>query len=232
MLEQPQYYQFTRSDVSEFLPTHYEKVLDIGCGEGHFKRNLNESCEVWGVEPSNAANVASKSLHKVLNGYYEDVYDELPDNYFDLVVCNDVIEHMSDHDKFLKSIQKKITANGCLVGSRPNVRYIYNLYELMVNKEWFYEDSGVLDRTHLRFFTENSLTRTLNEHGYLIEKLHGINSELTKPLPFNIKNHKYLKAVLKRSILFFVIVVTFGFWNDVQYLQFAFRIKKHKSISR
>jgi 2-polyprenyl-3-methyl-5-hydroxy-6-metoxy-1,4-benzoquinol methylase len=230
MLEQPQYYQFTRSDVSEFLPNYYEKVLDIGCGEGHFKRNLNESCEIWGIEPTNAADVASKNLYKVLNGYYQDVYDELPDNYFDLVVCNDVIEHMNDHDKFLKSIQKKITENGCIVGSIPNVRYIYNLYELMVNKEWFYDDSGVLDRTHLRFFTENSLTRTLNEHGYLIEKLHGINSELTKPLSFNIIKRKSLKAIVKRALLLFVIVGTFGFWNDVQYLQFAFRIKKRKSM--
>lgn len=217
-----QYYQFTRAEVSGFLPNHYEKVLDIGCGEGHFKNNLNTSCEVWGIEPTSAANVASKNLYKVLNGNYQDVYDQLPDNYFDLVVCNDVIEHMNDHDKFLKSIKKKITANGSLVGSIPNVRYIYNLYELMVNKEWFYEDTGVLDRTHLRFFTENSLVRTFNEHGYLIEKLHGINSELTKPIP----KHRPLKAIVKRILLLAVIIGTLGFWKDVQFLQFAFHIRK------
>jgi len=57
----------------------------------------------------------------------------------------------------------------------------------------------------------------------LIEKLHGINSELTKPL-------KSLKAIVKRALLLFVIVGTFGFWSDVQYLQFAFRIKKQKSM--
>ncbi len=231
MLEQTQYYQFTRSDVSEFLPNNYEKVLEIGCGEGHFKRNLNESSEVWGIEPTNAAHVASKNLYKVLHGYYQDVYDELPDNYFDLVVCNDVIEHMNDHDKFLKSIKKKITENGYIVGSIPNVRYIYNLYQLMVNKEWFYEDSGVLDRTHLRFFTEKSLRRTFNENGYLIEKLHGINSELTKPLSVNIIKHKSIKAIVKRALLLLVMVGTFGFWNDVQYLQFAFRVKKQSKLA-
>lgn len=220
-MEKLTYYGFSRSEVARFLPTTYEKVLDIGCGKGCFRNNLKDSCEVWGIEPSHAASDASKVLYKVLNGFYHDVYNELPNNYFDLVICNDVIEHMTDHDEFLESIKNKMTANGFIVGSIPNVRYFGNLYELLVKKDWFYDNSGILDRTHLRFFTQTSLKRTFIQHKYAIEVLDGINSEISKPFP-----KKYLKEIIRRTLLLFVLLSTLWAWKDVQFLQFAFRVKK------
>jgi len=99
----------------------------------------------------------------------------LPAHYFDLVICNDVIEHMPDHDAFLEDIKQKMAPGAHLVGSVPNVRYLPNLKQLLVRKEWRYADWGVLDRTHLRFFTCQSWERTLREHGFVIEAIAGIN---------------------------------------------------------
>lgn len=80
----------------------------------------------------------------------------LPDQHFDMVICNDVIEHMVDHDHFLEHIKTKMRPGACIVGSIPNVRHLTALFKLLVAKDWPYSASGILDRTHLRFFTENS----------------------------------------------------------------------------
>ena len=96
------YYSRARTRVADLIPEAYNKVLEIGCAEGIFRTYLNE-CEYWGVEPvPEVASTASEKLDKVLVGIYEDVADELPEQYFDLVICNDVIEHMVNHDKFLE----------------------------------------------------------------------------------------------------------------------------------
>ena len=97
-----------RLEIKEFIPASYSRVLEIGCAEGFFALNLSKNCEYWGIEPSEkAAEAAAKKLNKVLAGKYEEVYAQLPDNYFDLVICNDVIEHMVDTDNFFQSIKRK-----------------------------------------------------------------------------------------------------------------------------
>ena len=91
----PGYYVSERSEMRGFLPQAYSRVLEVGCGEGAFVAQLDKSAEVWGIEPvAAAARVASASRHRVLVGIYDDVCSELPDQYFDLVICNDVIEHI------------------------------------------------------------------------------------------------------------------------------------------
>ncbi|MBX2848864.1 MAG: class I SAM-dependent methyltransferase [Acidiferrobacterales bacterium] len=170
------YHKFYRQEMRQFLPLNYSKVLEVGCGEGNFRSNLNNSHEYWGIEPNLAASeIAQEKLDKVLCGKYEDVSNQLPDKYFDLIICNDVIEHMEHHDKFLFALQKNIAPSGSLIVSIPNVRYIPNLMELIFLKDWHYREAGILDVTHLRFFTFKSLKRVLHETGWHINKIRGIN---------------------------------------------------------
>ena len=191
------------------LPEQYSKVLEVGCGEGNFRINLSQENEYWGVEPIEAsARKASKKLDKVLIGTFNEMFDQIPDDYFDLVICNDVIEHMTDHEEFFQSIKKKIKKEGCLVASIPNVRYILNLIELLVRKDWEYKDSGILDRTHLRFFTEKSLKRTIIDSGFEIDQFKGINI--------------YRSGGVKR---YFFNVVFMLLGQDARYMQFGIRIK-------
>ena len=158
------------------LPEKYSRVLEIGCADGRFRDYLGERHEYWGVEPVEAAaRVAAARLDKVLVGTYQETVNQLPDDYFDLVICNDVIEHMVDPDGFFQSLPRKIKKGGCVVASIPNVRYLPNLFDLLLKKEWEYKDEGILDRTHLRFFTEKSLRRTVVAHGFVIDQLAGLN---------------------------------------------------------
>lgn len=213
------YYRNIRIEMEELLPSHYSKVLEIGCGEGIFFKILKQKCEYWGIEPVQvAAKNAEKILNKVLIGTYQDVYEQLPDEYFDLIICNDVIEHMVDYEVFFQTIKKKMTKKSYIVGAVPNVRYMGNLYELLVKKDWMYKDGGgILDNTHLRFFTEKSLKRIFSKNNFLIEKFQGINSVIIIP--------KTLKRVFVILLMFFIMICSFGFYKDVQFLQFGFRIK-------
>lgn len=171
------YFKGKRDELEKFIPSNVKTILEVGCGEGGFRASFGNEVEYWGVEPNKeVSKIAKSQLYKVFNATYKEVETDIPDNYFDLIVCNDVIEHMVDHDYFFKNIKDKMKEDGKLLISIPNVRYIYNLYNLIFKKDWNYEKQGVLDKTHLRFFTKKSLIDTLTRHGYKIEKFEGINT--------------------------------------------------------
>jgi len=197
------YYISERKEMLDFLPPSYSKVLEIGCGEGDFLTQL-ECEEKWGMDiDETSIEILKERGIKTIFGKYEEIYSELPDDYFDVVICNDVIEHLISHDLFFSTIKAKLKRGGCLVGSIPNVRFYKNLKHVLFKKDWKYADEGILDRTHLRFFTEVSLRRSLLENGYAIEKLEGIRNS-------------------KKPLLRLFIALTFGAHADIQYQQFAF----------
>jgi 2-polyprenyl-3-methyl-5-hydroxy-6-metoxy-1,4-benzoquinol methylase len=215
-------YRQPRAEMLGLLPERYRTVLEIGCDEGDFAARLPG--EVWGVEPqAEAATIAAGRLHRVLVGTFEATRGELPENYFDVVVCNDVIEHMVDHDTFLREIRAYIAPGGVLIGSVPNMRHYRALFELLVLRDWHYRDSGVLDRTHLRWFTARSLRRSLTRAGFTIERFHGINGGI----PFAPAGKFALSRQHLPHALFgwALIVLTLGVWRDIRFMQLAFRVR-------
>lgn len=177
------YYQNYRREVFDIVPKGASRILEIGCAAGRFRLNFGDDVEYWGVEPvEDAAEEARTHGIKVFVGTYDSVCEQLPAGYFDIVVCNDVIEHMSNPDEFLVSVKDKLAPGGTLVGSVPNVRFWGNLINLLIRRDWKYEDSGVLDRTHLKFFTRKSLKRLFECTGYHVELLRGIESVRMKIL--------------------------------------------------
>jgi len=91
---------------------------------------------------------------------------------------------------------------GALVASLPNVRYFFNVVGLAVHGRWDYVDEGILDRTHLRFFTRSSLPGLFRDAGFTVERIQGINP--TGSLKFKL-----------------VDALTLGRWADMRWLQFA-----------
>jgi len=172
------YFSNARPEMLAFVPSQRRRVLEIGCGGGAFAQQLVKDCEYWGVELSASAAERARrvGLDTVLVGEFQNVANDVPDGYFDVIICNDVIEHVVAHEAFLNVVRSKLAIGGTLVGSIPNVRYVVNLLEVLVRRDWRYRDEGILDRTHVRFFTETSLRRTLDACGYDILDLRGINT--------------------------------------------------------
>lgn len=217
MSEYPEFYFATpRSEVYALVRGGARRILEIGCGSGAFRSHFAGSVEYWGVEPEAApAADAARSLSKVLHGTFDKCRSEIPTAYFDLVVCNDVIEHMTDHRAFLREIQEVMAPAAMIVGSVPNVRLLSNLARLLVQRDWRYLDSGVLDYTHLRFFTEKSLRRELELSGLRVEEVIGIN-------PLGGKDAG-LARLLKTAVS---LIASLLMGRDTRFVQYAFRAKR------
>ncbi|MFO7744175.1 MAG: methyltransferase domain-containing protein, partial [Psychroflexus sp.] len=93
------YYINQRTEMLEFFPPNAKTVLDVGCGEGSFAKQIKDlyHTETWGIEYMEShAKEAQKVLDKVFIGECEKFLEDLPDNYFDAIYFNDVLEHLFD----------------------------------------------------------------------------------------------------------------------------------------
>jgi len=161
------YYRQERKDVEALIPDGVKRVLDIGCGEGILgKRLLQKGAkEVVGVEINpEAAEKASKNLSRIVCGNVEAVNLPFDEGYFDCIILGDVIEHLKDPLSVINNLIKYLSDSGVVVASIPNVRY-YRVMNMLVEGRWRYEDSGILDKTHLRFFTKKEMEELFAKAG-------------------------------------------------------------------
>ncbi|MBI2875170.1 MAG: glycosyltransferase, partial [Firmicutes bacterium] len=167
------YYFSPRPEVRSLIPEGAGRILDVGCGGGAMGRALKGErggVEVVGVEidPLMAA-AAGKLLDRVLLMNVEPPSLPYPDGYFDCVVLGDILEHLRDPWGTLRGLVRYLAPEGKVVASVPNVRNLAVLTDL-VRGEWRYRMDGILDATHLRFFTRRELVRLLLEAGLEAEE--------------------------------------------------------------
>jgi len=168
-----EYYESVRGEVASFLPKKtFKRALEVGCGVGNFSQNIVAN-EYWGNDL--IIKKPTYDFYKFFNGDFLTISKELPNNYFDLIICNDVIEHIDDYETFLKCLKLKSQQDAIFIFSIPNVRFFPNLLNLLVKKDWHYKSCGILDQTHLRFFTKKSIIRLFKNNNFQIDKIQGIN---------------------------------------------------------
>lgn len=205
------YYSLERKDIFPFIPSGIKRTLDIGCASGNFSLSMKTEfgVEVWGIEmETDIAEIAKTKLDKVFAGSFDDVCDNLPEEYFDCIFFNDVLEHMPYPENCLEKIKKYLAEGGHIIASIPNVRYVGVLKDLLFKRDWRYQDSGVMDRTHLRFFTEKSIKRMFEDCGFEINWMKGTNmvspyclTSIINILLFNqIKDIKYRQYLILASV--------------------------------
>jgi 2-polyprenyl-3-methyl-5-hydroxy-6-metoxy-1,4-benzoquinol methylase len=195
------YYGNERSEMLDLVPLHTTRLLDVGCGNGVFaaKFKAMRRAEAWGIEiVPEAANEAATKLDRVINSDALSAFEQLPKAHFDCIVFNDVLEHMVDPYTVVDKAKELLTPNGIVVASIPNVRYLPVMADLVFKGKWDYQDWGVLDRTHLRFFTESSIKKLFNQRGYRIDRLFGINpikkgALLFGMMPRLFRNTRYIQ---------------------------------------
>lgn len=183
------YFNHERPEMLAFLPKLFKTVLDVGCGEGTFALQIKEKHnEVWGIElMPEPGEEAKKCLDKVFIGPCENFVDDLPENYFDVIYCNDVLEHLVDPYTFLTHLKSKLTSKGVIISSIPNIRYHSAFKKIILQKKFEYEGHGIFDKTHMRFFTESSIAKMYTDLGFEIVSHKGINrTRSLKPYLYNI----------------------------------------------
>jgi 2-polyprenyl-3-methyl-5-hydroxy-6-metoxy-1,4-benzoquinol methylase len=172
------YYANDREDMLKYVPKDVKKTLEIGCGCGCFSALLKKQygIESWGIEiEKKAALEAEKKLDHVINADAKESLSHIPGNYFDCIILFDVIEHLEDPYSLLCSLKNKLSRKGVIITSIPNVRYWSNFKELVIKGNWDYKEQGILDKTHLRFFTRKSNIKMFNKLGFEILKFEGIH---------------------------------------------------------
>jgi 2-polyprenyl-3-methyl-5-hydroxy-6-metoxy-1,4-benzoquinol methylase len=170
-----------RHEVVPFLPAGVTSALDIGCGRGGFGVSLRTAygpgARLVGVEAvAEQAQRARRDdgFEEVVEGYFPDALAGRAERY-DLVTFNDVLEHVVDPLEVLRATVPLLTEGGRVLAAIPNVGYAPVVLDLARNR-WEYTDEGILDRTHLRFFTRATCIGLFEDAGFEVEQCVGINS--------------------------------------------------------
>ncbi|HCW53414.1 MAG TPA: group 2 glycosyl transferase [Clostridium sp.] len=144
------------------------KVLEVGCGLGatllNIKSNYRNS-EVYGIEINkNLVKGVEKSLN-IECGNIETMELNYEDEFFDYIILGDVLEHFINPKEVLIKLSKYLKRDGYILASIPNIMHFSVIRDLLAGY-WTYQDSGILDKTHLRFFTKSEIIRLIEECGY------------------------------------------------------------------
>ena len=208
------YYQFVRSDLIGLLPKLYGKVLDVGCGGGKTMRYLIDSGvpDVTGIELSETALRMAKDNH--LNVIKLDLEkDPFPfhESTFDFIIFADILEHLTDPWKILQQAREILKDDGVMLISIPNMKNYKIMKLLLIYDQWEYVNAGILDKTHLRFFTKKEAEKLVLTAGLEI-------------IDFRFKKNRN-KVMRLLHFIFGKTVLTF--WAE----QFLIAAKKTETIS-
>jgi 2-polyprenyl-3-methyl-5-hydroxy-6-metoxy-1,4-benzoquinol methylase len=160
----------THSKIVSLVPPA-TRVLEFGCATGYMSQVLKDrlGCTVVGVEiDPEAAALAEQHTERVIVGDAEkiDYAAELAGEEFDVVMFADVLEHLKEPADVLRRIRPFVGENGVVVASIPNIAHA-SVRLALLGGEFRYREWGLLDDTHLRFFTRASIQELFEETGYV-----------------------------------------------------------------
>lgn len=173
------YYNNINHDVLNVIPVDAHTLLEVGCAAGplaYAYKKINPNCYYTGVELSDsAAQKASNILDKVIVGNVEKMDNKalnIKTQSLDCIIYGDVLEHLYDPWKLLAKHKPLIKPNGTIIACIPNIAH-WSIVASLIHGKFIYKDSGIMDRTHIRFFTENSIMEMFHKTGYHVNKLIG-----------------------------------------------------------
>lgn len=169
------YFVEFREEIIPLLPESCEKLLDIGCGSGETSatlKKLGKAKWICGVEyNAKAAAVARTRLDYVVEGDVEKLALEFPPETFDAILTLDILEHLVDPWTILEKLSRLLKPGGVIIASIPNVRHISVVIPLLLLDDWRYQEEGLLDSTHIRFFTQKTAIKLMTSTGLKVEMI-------------------------------------------------------------
>jgi 2-polyprenyl-3-methyl-5-hydroxy-6-metoxy-1,4-benzoquinol methylase len=210
------YFNNPRIDLIGLIPPNINnRILELGAGGGdtlvEIKR-LKLAQEVVGVELMSLTDSQQENseIDRLIIGNIEEIELDLPENYFDVIICGDVIEHLIDPWNVLRKLHKHLKDSGVIIVSIPNIREYHILYRILILADFKYGDRGILDRTHLRFFCKKNIISLLTSTMYTPVSINSI--------------FKLEKKISKKKI---IDILTFGLIRDFLTAQYVVVARKN-----
>jgi 2-polyprenyl-3-methyl-5-hydroxy-6-metoxy-1,4-benzoquinol methylase len=179
------YYHWVRREIKPLLPQNPSRVLEIGAGAGatlKWIKVLYPKTETTAVEINSALlPELNQNVDVPIIGSIDETLAQL--KAYDLILLLDVLEHLSDPTATLRNISKLLATGGQIIVSVPNIAHWSVSVPLLFQRRFDYQDAGILDRTHLKFFVEDTAVKLLNDANFvvtagLISGLQGRKSKL------------------------------------------------------
>ena len=175
------YFDRINPDILKKIPSDAGTVLEIGCGAGALAseyRKINPLCTYYGIDLSQAATAFARENNRIDHVFTADVETTsladlgIAERSLDCIIYGDVLEHMLNPWEQLSRHKTFLKPEGCIITSIPNIGNFSIIYSLLKGN-WAYQDEGLLDRTHLRFFTLSSIREMFRQAGMAIVDLEG-----------------------------------------------------------
>ncbi len=195
------------------MPDPCDALLELGCGAGATLRELRKERPIGrshGIELSpEAAEAAATVFDRVDTTSIDELDFEstFAEQRFDAILALDVLEHLVDPWRVVRSISRLLTPEGVLIVTLPNIRHKSVVADLVLRNEFRYADAGILDRTHLRFFVRRTAIELCESGGLQVTRCSHV-----KPL----RKKKKLFSILTRG------------WSDDFYAQQFILTARHR----
>ena len=218
------YHGIIRRDILEKIPSHARKVLDLGCGSGALGAALKkrQECIVHGLEMNPDAHArAVKIYDECFKGNLDNYNHRTFDDDYDAIIFGDILEHIIDPWSALRRYAELLDKDGIIVASIPNAAHPSVLYDL--SRGLFrYQSAGLLDVTHLRFFTLPTIGQMFVKAGLKIFNI--------EPRPNPDHHYQYIISARKLKTNFdnFTTTIIMPVRNALDYTKIAVQsIREH-----
>jgi SAM-dependent methyltransferase len=197
-MNQTPLHDIVNPDIFKMMPRGLKRVIEVGCSSGALARayrDVNPDCEYIGIEIDEAyAEISRKSCVKVICGNIETLRDDEFNALFpsDCWVFGDILEHLHDPWAVLRRIRARIAKGSFIIACIPNAQH-WSVQAHLNCGLFRYEDKGLFDRTHVRWFTRITIKELFESTGYTI--IDGISRIFDDP-----NRHRFIPSIRSMAI--------------------------------
>ena len=197
------YYHFVRQEIKPLLPNTCNRILEVGAGAGATLRWLKgryPKAETTAVEINTALlGELKQNADIAIIGPIDETLSQL--KRYDLILLLDVLEHLADSTTTLRTLSKLLSPGGRVIVSVPNIAHLSVSVPLLLFRRFNYHDAGILDRTHLRFFVEDTAIKLLNDANLrvtsgLLSGIQGPRAKMLNSLSCGLLRHYLAKQYI------------------------------------
>jgi 2-polyprenyl-3-methyl-5-hydroxy-6-metoxy-1,4-benzoquinol methylase len=166
------YYHYERREILPIVPRSATSILEIGAASGKTLRwikTIYPNAKTTGVELNDElAEELSRNADIAIIGNIAECLPKL--KKYDLILLLDVLEHLHNPTEVLRNLRKLLEPGGKVIVSVPNISHLSVTVPLLVRRKFTYRDSGIMDRTHLTFFVEDTAIGLMNDASLKVTK--------------------------------------------------------------